>query len=66
MSQLVDIRRGRTDERAFGARMRGEGARWEIVRQLFHATVKRLGMNHEEPVEGPSAFRRPTAQGSLF
>lgn len=66
ISQLVDIRRGRTDERAFGARMRGEGARWEIVRQLFHATVKRLGMNHEEPVEGPSAFRRPTAQGSLF
>lgn len=66
ISQLVDIRRGKLDGGGVGARMRGQGARWEIVRQLFHATVRRLGMNQDDRQEGPSAFRRPTVQGSLF
>lgn len=66
MSQLVDIRRGRTGERVFGARMRGQGPRWEIVRQLFHATVRRLELQADPEIEAPGAFRRPSAQGSLF
>ncbi|MEZ4391389.1 MAG: PA0069 family radical SAM protein [Polyangiales bacterium] len=66
MSQLVDIRRGRTDEARFGARMRGEGARWEIVRQLFHTTARRLGLDGPSEIEAPGAFKRPSAQGELF
>lgn len=66
MSQLVDIRRGRADESRFGARMRGEGARWEIVRQLFHTTARRLGLDGPSEIEAPGAFRRPSVQGELF
>ncbi len=64
-SALVQVRRGRRDERAFGARMTGEGPRWDIVKQVFDVTCRRLGMNAPE-AERPSPFRRPTAQGSLF
>ncbi len=64
-SALVQVRRGKRNETAFGARMTGDGARWEIVRQLFHATCKRLGMNEPED-ERPTPFRRPWTQGTLF
>jgi DNA repair photolyase len=66
MSQLVDIRPNRLDERAFGARMRGEGPRWEIVRQLFHAHARRLGFDPRPAIEAPGRFRRPSPQGELF
>lgn len=66
MSQLVDIRRGRLDERRVGLRMRGTGPRWEIVRQLFHAHARRLGLDGAGEVEAPGRFRRPSAQGELF
>jgi DNA repair photolyase len=64
-SALVQVRRGKRNETAFGARMTGDGARWEIVRQLFHATCKRLGMNAPEE-DGPTPFLRPWTQGKLF
>jgi DNA repair photolyase len=66
MSQLIDIRPNRLDERAFGARMRGEGPRWEIVRQLFHAHARRLGFEPRPAIEAPGCFRRPSPQGELF
>jgi DNA repair photolyase len=62
---LIELRRGRRDENRPGERMRGHGARWEIVRQLFHTTCRRLGMNAPE-AERVSPFRRPSPQGSLF
>jgi hypothetical protein len=65
-SQLIDIRPNRLDERAFGARMRGEGPRWEIVRQLFHAHARRLGFEPRPAIEAPGCFRRPSPQGELF
>jgi DNA repair photolyase len=63
---LVELRRGRTDERRFGARMRGEGDRWEVLRQLFELTRKRCGYDTGPYPEPPRSFRRPSAQGSLF
>lgn len=65
-SALVQVRRGRRDEARFGLRMQGEGPRWEIVTQLFHATCKRLGMNLPREEAVPSPFRRPGEQGQLF
>lgn len=64
-SALLQVRRGKRNETAFGARMTGDGPRWEIVRQLFHATCKRLGMNEPEE-DRPTPFRRPWTQGTLF
>jgi DNA repair photolyase len=64
-SALVQVRRGKRNDSEFGARMTGSGPRWEIVRQLFTTTCKRLGMN-EAPRAEPRPFRRPTRQGSLF
>ena len=61
----MQVRRGKRTESEFGARMRGTGARWEIVRQLFDTTCKRLGMNEVSPAER-KPFRRPRAQLGLF
>ena len=47
--------------------MKGEGPRWEAVRALFHGTCKRLGLNREGWLpEGPTTFKRVSAQGELF
>lgn len=64
-SALMQVRRGKRTESEFGARMTGSGARWEIVRQLFDTTCKRLGMNEVSPAER-KPFRRPRAQLGLF
>ncbi len=64
---LVELRRGRRDGSATGSRMKGEGPRWEAVRALFHGACKRLGLNREGWLpEGPTTFKRPSAQGELF
>lgn len=64
-SALLQVRRGKRNESEFGARMKGTGARWEIIRQLFATTCRRLGMNTADPPERKT-FRRPTAQLGLF
>jgi DNA repair photolyase len=69
---IRDVRGGRLDEPAFGARMRGLGPRWDAVDQLFETHARRLGLwSSWQAVEEPSTFRRPPApapprQGSLF
>jgi DNA repair photolyase len=68
-SQLRDMRGGKMNEASFGARMAGKGPRWEATRQMFAVHCKRLGLaDHEGPgvFSGPTTFRRPTAQQSLF
>jgi DNA repair photolyase len=72
-----EMRRGKMNEAAFGARFRGEGARWHAVGALFEAHCRRLGLNAARLGEEgsprvtpgeelPTTFRRPSAQGSLF
>ncbi len=65
---VVELRRGKKNDPRFGERMRGSGPRWDAIVALFNAQCRRLGMNDEDllPPEGPSTFRRPTRQGSLF
>lgn len=68
---LARLRRARGGElgcRTFGARMRGEGAEWEAVDQLFRVTRRRLGFADPVDAEPPTTFRRPgdARQARLF
>jgi DNA repair photolyase len=64
---ILEMRLGKMNESAPGARMRGHGARWQAIEQLFRLHVKRLGMNQGEAMaERPTTFERPKRQLALF
>jgi DNA repair photolyase len=67
---IRETRGGELYDPRFGARMRGEGARWQAVSELFALQCKRLGLNAEraERTERDPAttFERPSAQLKLF
>jgi len=50
-----EMRGGRLNDSRFGSRMRGEGAYWESVRQLFDKTARRLNLIGERAAELVSA-----------
>jgi len=53
----------------FHERMQGQGARFQIVEQVFHKTRERLGLalgTPERAAEGSNTFVRPRAQLELF
>jgi DNA repair photolyase len=66
MSLVHAMRGGRNNDPRFGSRMRGEGARYQLMVDLFEKTAKRLGMTAPVPAVSPSPFRRPNQQQSLF
>lgn len=69
LSLLRAMRGGRSNDPRFGSRMRGEGARWQLVADLFGKTARRLGLVGEREPCSPSPFRRPRKdrhQGLLF
>jgi DNA repair photolyase len=67
VSQILDMRGGRMNDPRFGSRMRGDGPRWDVVRDLFDVQCRRLGLSRPpDRDDAPSPFRRPSAQGSLF
>ncbi len=43
-ARIREMRRGRMNESAFGARMRGTGNYWESVEELFRVTRDRVGL----------------------
>ena len=58
---------GRADR--FHERMRGKGARWAMVEQMFDKVCARVGLTPDRSEEMPaeeSSFRRPRAQLELF
>ena len=63
---IRELRGGAMNDSSFGARMRGLGPRWQVVEDLFHAQVRRLGMDGEGWSYLPSTFRRPSRQLDLF
>jgi DNA repair photolyase len=65
LSLLGQMRGGRANDPRFGHRMRGTGPRYELMRDLFDRTAKRLGYT-SPPVRATSPFRRPYEQGRLF
>ena len=72
-SALVQIRRGKLNDPAFGARMVGSGPRWAAIEALFRVKCRQAGLaTHDEPdalgndAAAPTTFRRPTRQQRLF
>jgi DNA repair photolyase len=63
---VEEMRGGKMNETAFGARMRGLGPRWEAIEALFDTHLRRLGFDVGPGHDGPTTFRRPSAQGLLF
>ncbi len=66
---VVELRggTGRMNDARFGARFRGSGERWRAIEALFELHKQRLGLDRERwAADGPSSFRRPTAQLALF
>ncbi len=70
LSAVRELRGGKLNESAFGARMEGRGPRWQSVRDLFALTCRRLGLSTREdgPTEPLVPESRPAGpvQGRLF
>lgn len=45
---IREVRGGAMNDSRFGSRMRGQGARWETIEQLFEAQTRRLGLQRGE------------------
>ncbi|KYF69335.1 radical SAM protein [Sorangium cellulosum] len=69
---IQEMRGGKMNEAAFGARFQGAGPRWAAIQRLFEVHCQRLGLNvsrgsgEVREGEGESTFRRPSRQGTLF
>src|SRR5437588_7056683 len=70
LRRLRELRGGKLNSSEFGARMRGQGAYWEMIEQQFRLHCQRLGFNKTDESAYTQArrntFRRPTLQQSLF
>jgi DNA repair photolyase len=66
MSGILQIRRGKKNESAFGDRMRGHGPRWDLVEDLFALHCQRLGLNLDSEEPRHDTFRRPRGQLELL
>ncbi len=69
LGRIRAARGGKLNESRFRVRMRGEGAGAEIISRLFHASVRRAGLNLKPWPVSSAAFRRPhqgPKQGLLF
>lgn len=66
LSLLRAMRGGRSNDPRFGSRMRGEGARYRLIADLFAGSARRLGLGPPAPARTPSPFRRPHREQWLF
>lgn len=64
---VLELRGGKMNESAFGARFSGLGPRWAMIEKVFEMHCARLGLDKERITsDGPSTFHRPKKQLSLF
>jgi DNA repair photolyase len=65
--QILEMRGGKMNEAAFGARFSGLGPRWQMIETVFETHCRRLGFSMEraEEPEG-TTFQRPKRQLTLF
>jgi DNA repair photolyase len=66
MHGVLQIRRGKKNESAFGDRMRGHGPRWQLVEDLFALHYQRLQFSTVPEPAVARSFRRPREQLKLF
>ena len=68
-SAIREMRGGSMNDGRFGSRMRGIGARWEAIEQLFEMQARRLGLRRGEAgssSEAPKPVRPKKGQLPLF
>jgi DNA repair photolyase len=65
LGRVRDVRGGQLNDPSFGSRMSGEGPFAESIHRMFELHRNRLGLTQRTELS-TGAFRRPTAQGSLF
>jgi DNA repair photolyase len=68
---IQQVRGGKLNESRFGLRMRGVGARWDAIHDLFDLECRRLGFNEERAGEGnagpeETTSLRPGEQGEFW
>ncbi|MDX2033887.1 MAG: radical SAM protein [Blastocatellia bacterium] len=68
LNRMREVKGGVLNKTGFHDRMRGEGPFWEMVKKSFEIHSRRLGYDNRryEAREPKGAFRRPSAQPSLF
>jgi DNA repair photolyase len=63
---IRELRDGELNDSRFGARMQGQGPRWEMTDKFFTLETKRLGLHTERMPEQATTFDRATKQLKLF
>ena len=66
LNRVRDLRNGKLYDAQWGVRGRGEGIFADQMRALFDVGCRREGLNERDHELSTAAFRRPTAQASLF
>jgi DNA repair photolyase len=66
LNHIRDVRGGKLNDPNFGSRMRGAGPFADLVKDVFVKAKARAGIPDHFPGLSTEAFRRPTAQLSLF
>lgn len=66
LNRIRDLRNGKMYDAQWSLRQRGEGVFAKQIETIFDVTCRKLGLNeHHEPLSA-DAFRKVTAQGTLF
>ncbi|MEM6292822.1 MAG: radical SAM protein [Myxococcota bacterium] len=65
LHQIEACRGGKRNDSRFGNRMRGQGARWDVIESMLGAAARRLGIGRPPPYPTQSAFRRPPKGGQI-
>jgi len=66
LNRIRDLREGKLYDSTWGVRGRGTGIFAEQMKAMFDVTCRRLGLNERDYEMSADAFRRRTAQQSLF
>jgi hypothetical protein len=66
LSAIRQTRGGKLNEASFGARMEGQGPRWQLAEDLFELHAKRLGFQTERQSPRERTFERGGRQLPLF
>jgi DNA repair photolyase len=66
LNRVRDLREGKLYDAKWGVRGRGTGVFADQMEALFDVTCRKLGLNEDDRELSTAAFRRRTAQASLF
>ncbi|MCB9727966.1 MAG: PA0069 family radical SAM protein [Deltaproteobacteria bacterium] len=65
MHAIAECRGGKRNDSRFGARMSGQGQRWDAIEALWRSSVERLGFDAERPAPRTDTFARPSRSRQL-